>query len=343
VLNTLEAENARLRARVKELEALSSTEEQNRREQTVQLTELVDDLETKSHIFRALLNSIADGIIVLNSAGEAVHFNSAAEQALNLGSKARTGEERTIKYKIFHADGVTPCLHDDEPQSRAIRGEKVEDMELIVRYGDRPEGVWISASAHPILNRENVQVGVVAVFREIGERKRWEMELKRQLASEIEKSEALQQLQLTVQELSTPILELWDDVLALPVIGIVDSRRSADMMERLLEEITRKQCRFVILDITGVEVVDSATADHFIKLVRAVELLGARCVLTGARGAVAQTLVSLGLDLGPIVTLRNLKHGLLECLRRMDAEDALGRGTQLFQGRQGSLTRSARR
>jgi rsbT co-antagonist protein RsbR len=343
MLADFEAENARLVARVKELEARPRAEEQEYRAQIARLAELAEEVEMKSHMFQATLNAIADGVMVMNHEGVPIHLNPAAEKILDLGSRDRTSEEMAVRYSVFHADGVTPCLPESQPHARALRGETVDNIELIIRYDDHPEGVWVAATARPILSKENVQVGMVAVMRDIGERKRWEAELKRQLISEMERNEALQQLQLTVQELSTPILELWDDVLALPVIGIVDSRRSADMMERLLDEITHKQCRFVIIDITGVEVVDSATADHFIKLVKAVELLGARCILTGARGAVAQTLVSLGVDLGPIVTLRNLKHGLMECLRRMAAEDELGRGTQLFQARQGGLARSTRR
>jgi PAS domain S-box-containing protein len=132
--------------------------------------------------------------------------------------------------------------------------------------------------------------------------------------------ETIGRQQSAIQELSTPILQLWDNVLALPVIGVVDTRRSAEIMERLLAEITARQSRFVILDITGVEVVDTRTADHFIKVIKAAELLGANCILTGIRPAVAQTLVDLGIDLSSISTLRNLKEGLKECQRRMEDE-----------------------
>ena len=86
-------------------------------------------------------------------------------------------------------------------------------------------------------------------------------------------------------------------------------------MDRLLGEVVRRRSRFVIIDITGVELVDTSTADHFIKLVRAVELLGARCMLTGIGPAVAQTLVLLGVDLRALTTLQNLSQGLKECLR----------------------------
>ncbi|UQA55401.1 STAS domain-containing protein [Polyangium aurulentum] len=143
-------------------------------------------------------------------------------------------------------------------------------------------------------------------------------ELEGRLAAERERSDAMERLRHAVQELSTPILEVWDDVLAMPVIGVVDSARSAAIMDRLLETVSEKRARFVIIDITGVDIVDSATADRLIKIVNAVELLGTRCVLTGIRPAVAQTLVHLGVDLGPLVTLRNLKHALRICLHTLD-------------------------
>lgn len=120
-----------------------------------------------------------------------------------------------------------------------------------------------------------------------------------------------------IRDLSTPIMELWDDVLVLPVIGVVDTKRSADIMERLLAVVSEKQARHVILDITGVEVVDTKTADHFVKVIKAAELLGSNCVLTGIRPAVAQTLVEIGVDLSSFTTLSNLKEGLRECMRRI--------------------------
>lgn len=132
--------------------------------------------------------------------------------------------------------------------------------------------------------------------------------------------ETIARQQMAIQELSTPVLQLWDDVLALPVIGIVDTRRSAEIMERLLTEVTERQTRYVILDITGVELVDTKTADHFIKVIKAAELLGAKCIMTGIRPAVAQTMVEIGIDLSSVITLRNLQQGLAECLRLMGHE-----------------------
>ncbi len=130
---------------------------------------------------------------------------------------------------------------------------------------------------------------------------------------------AMEQL---VRQLQTPILQLWDDVLALPVIGMVDSQRSAEMMETLLHEIVNHRCKYVIIDITGVEIVDTRTADHFVKVMKSAELLGTRCIMTGIRPAVAQTLVELGVDLSSIRTLRNLQEGLRECLQMMKSNGA---------------------
>ena len=101
----------------------------------------------------------------------------------------------------------------------------------------------------------------------------------------------------------------------MPIIGVVDSRRTADMVQRLLAEVARTQAGFVIVDLTGVEIVDTQTANHLMKLIRKVEVVGARCVLTGIRPAVAETLVDIGVDFGRITTLRNLKHGLREAIR----------------------------
>jgi PAS domain S-box-containing protein len=134
-------------------------------------------------------------------------------------------------------------------------------------------------------------------------------------ASEEAKIQLIERLRYSVAELSNPILEVWDDVLAMPIIGVVDSKRTADMVHRLLAEVARTQANFVIVDLTGVEIVDTKTADHLTKLIRKVELVGARCVLTGIRPAVAETLVDIGLDFGRLTTLRNLKHGLREALR----------------------------
>lgn len=304
-------------------------------DQSGRVASLISDLENRTRVLASTLNSIADGVIVADGKGNLTHFNPAAEQMLGLGKVEVASDEWSSTYGFFKPDGVTPFPSTELPLYRSLQGESIDAVEMISRHPGRPEGTWLSVSSRPVLDDAGVPVGGVVVFRDIGDRKSWEKELENQLAREREKNLTLERMRHAVQELSTPVLEVWDDVLALPVIGIVDSKRSADMMERLLREVEHKQCRFVIIDITGVDVIDTATADHFIRIVNAVQILGARCFLTGARGAVAQTLASLGMDLGPLVTLRNLKHALRECIRAMEESNRQPQLLDLFSSRRG--------
>ena len=133
------------------------------------------------------------------------------------------------------------------------------------------------------------------------------------------KLETIERQQAAIRELSTPIIEVWAGVLCLPVVGIVDSQRSAEMTETLLEMIVAKQARTAIVDITGIDVMDTKTADHFIKMAKAVRLLGADCILSGINPGIAQTLTHIGVDLTGIRTLRNLRDALQVFLREQSA------------------------
>jgi rsbT co-antagonist protein RsbR len=122
---------------------------------------------------------------------------------------------------------------------------------------------------------------------------------------------------MAIADLSAPIMDVWDGVIALPVIGLVDTQRSVELTERLLERISTSNARSVIVDVTGVDVVDTATANHLLQMIRAASLLGAFCVVSGISPQVAQTLVQLDVDLTMIRTVRNLKEALKECLKHL--------------------------
>lgn len=124
------------------------------------------------------------------------------------------------------------------------------------------------------------------------------------------KLETIEMQQAAIRELSTPIIEVWAGVLCLPVVGVVDSQRSAEMTETLLETIVSKQARTAIVDITGIDVMDTKTADHFIKMARAVRLLGAECIVSGINPGIAQTLTHIGVDLTGVRTMRSLRDAL---------------------------------
>lgn len=137
-----------------------------------------------------------------------------------------------------------------------------------------------------------------------------------QAQAEVERQLALIEAQRQeIHALSTPILDVWDDVLAVPLVGALDDARTREVTEKLLHRVVAGGVRWTILDLTGVESVDETTADRLIGLAQAVRLVGGSCVLTGMSPALAQTLASLGRGLGDMRCLPNLRAGLQHCLR----------------------------
>ncbi len=118
-------------------------------------------------------------------------------------------------------------------------------------------------------------------------------------------------------ELSTPVVKLWDGILALPLIGTLDSNRTQVVMETLLQRIVDTNSEVAIIDITGVPTVDTLVAQHLIKTVSAAKLMGVECVVSGIRPQIAQTIVHLGVGLGDIVTKGNLAGAFEYALRRV--------------------------
>ncbi|MBK9261228.1 MAG: PAS domain-containing protein [Polyangiaceae bacterium] len=137
------------------------------------------------------------------------------------------------------------------------------------------------------------------------------------------KLELIERQQEVIRNLETPIIQVWDHVLTLPMVGVVDSQRASRVMNDLLEMVVSKSAHYAILDLTGVDTVDTATASHLIQMVGAIRLLGAEGVISGIRPTVAQTLVSLGVDISAIKTCSNLQQALRYCIRGLGSE-ALG-------------------
>ena len=120
------------------------------------------------------------------------------------------------------------------------------------------------------------------------------------------REEVIRRQQEEMLELSTPVVTLWDGVLALPMIGTLDSARTQIVMETLLQRIVETGAGIAIIDITGVPTVDTMTAQHLLKTVTATRLMGAECIISGIRPQIAQTIVQLGVDLGTVTTKATL-------------------------------------
>ncbi len=130
------------------------------------------------------------------------------------------------------------------------------------------------------------------------------------------REEIIQRQQEELLELSTPVVKLWDGILALPMIGTLDSQRTQVVMETLLQRIVETGSEIAIIDITGVPTVDTLVAQHLLKTVTAIRLMGADCIISGIRPQIAQTIVHLGLDLDGIATKASLADALRMALKR---------------------------
>jgi len=124
------------------------------------------------------------------------------------------------------------------------------------------------------------------------------------------REELIQKQTAMLTEMVTPIAQVWDEILLIPIIGTVDSNRTQTIMDKCLQKVLDTESKVTILDITGVPAVDTAVANHIIKISRATRLMGCTCIISGIVPAVAQSIVNLGIDIGDIVTKSTLKLAL---------------------------------
>ncbi len=205
----------------------------------------------------------------------------------------------------FYAPEHVPII--SAAVERCMRGEAYDvELDIITHKGRR---LRVQAAGRPFYE-DGKLTRLYGVFRDISELRTREDELRAQLALNAHQ-------QIAIRDLSTPIIQIWDHVITLPLIGTIDNERATQIMERLLGEVVTTRARYAILDLTGVDEIDTHTADQLLRIVRAVNLLGARGLLCGLRPAVAQALTDLGVDVSPLVTHRNLKEALQRCIAEL--------------------------
>ncbi|TML32222.1 MAG: PAS domain S-box protein [Actinobacteria bacterium] len=187
----------------------------------------------------------------------------------------------------------------DRELSAAVRDGRFETEGWRMRKdGSR---FWANVIISPIVDESQELVGFVKVTRDLTERREQERLVQRQ------RDEIL--------ELSTPVIQVWDKVLVLPVIGTLDSMRAARLTEGLLERIALEQAEVVILDISGVPAIDTDVAQHLLKTVEAARLMGTESILSGVRPETAQAIVHLGIELGTLRSRNSLRDALQLALR----------------------------
>jgi rsbT co-antagonist protein RsbR len=184
-------------------------------------------------------------------------------------------------------------------------GVPVTDIDETVVYADGTQE-WFEAHKAPLHDQAGQVVGVLATYTNITRRKRAE--------------ETIQAQTVMLHELSTPVIPFSEEVLVMPLIGSIDTRRAQQALETLLSSIATSRARIAILDITGVPVVDTQVANALLRAAQAVSLLGAQVVLTGIRPEVAQTIVGLGVSLEGVVTRSSLRSGIAYAMGSQSAQ-----------------------
>lgn len=192
------------------------------------------------------------------------------------------------------------------------------------RLNKDQQSVWLEATYNPIFDAKGRTVKVVKFAVDITEKfiaaqqmveKARELEVAMSQAREAERLR--EELDRTLQEMSTPVTPIWDEILLLPLVGVVDSTRTDDIMRKSLNRISETRSKVFILDISGVPTVDTAVANQLIKITKATRLMGCETVISGLSPAIAHTMVDLGVDVGSVRTTATLRDAFKISLRQV--------------------------
>ena len=289
------SENTELRARVAELER--QLREQRYREAA---------LSASARVLQSIVDSVPYAIYWKDT--DLVYRGCNQHFAADLGLASASAI-------IGKADSDLPWRPEEVEGFRAIDRHVIEtntpehDVDETTIHADGTQE-WFETHKIPLHDQDGVVVGVLGTYANITERRRAEEAIRQSSMQQ----EIIAAQQAALRELSTPLIPILDGVVAMPLIGAIDSARAQQIMETLLEGIGEKRASIAILDITGVRVVDTQVANALIRTAQAAQLLGARVILTGITPEVAQTLVQLGIDLRSVATRSTLQSGIAYAL-----------------------------
>jgi rsbT co-antagonist protein RsbR len=315
------------RARIANLEAAG-----------IELGEKVKALEQDKHLLDILMENVPDYIYFKDRENRFIRTTKSHATAFGLSDPREIVGKTDLD---FFSDQHARQAYDDE--QKIIRtGAPLLNMEERETWPDRPD-TWVLTSKMPLHDKAGNIIGTFGISTDITARKHAEESLERAYA-EVEKQveqrtaelqrevaeheraqeenlrlqqEVIEAQKQAIQELSAPVIPIMDRIIVMPLIGSIDTLRARDITRALLAGIREHRAGVVILDVTGVPVVDSGVANHLNKTIQAVRLKGAHAIVTGLSDAVAETIVDLGIDWGEIETLADLQTGLRAALSRM--------------------------
>jgi PAS domain S-box-containing protein len=240
--------------------------------------------------YQTMLDSMFDEVIQLDVNGYVVTWNRGAERLKGYTEDEAIGQHVTVFYSD---EDVKSGLAERELRIARETGRYETDGWRKRKDGSR---FWASIVLTAMRDPQGELLGFVKVARDLTDRRAAEELIRRQ------RDEIL--------ELSTPVMQVWDRVLALPIIGTLDSNRASRLTEGLLARIAALEAEIVILDISGVPTIDTEVAQHLLKTVHAARLMGATSILSGVRPETAQAMVHLGIELGGLRSRNTLRDAL---------------------------------
>ena len=219
-------------------------------------------------------------------------------------------------------------LAPDEAQSaeyagfwRALAAGEVKSGQF-QRSGKGGRSVWLEASYNPVFDLEGRVVSVTKFAIDITDKVESARLTEIALEKVRETERIREELDRTLQEMSTPVMPIWDAILLLPLVGVVDSARTDNVMRKSLERISETRSKVFILDISGVPAVDTAVANQLLKITKATLLMGCETIISGLSPAIARTMVDLGVDVGEVRTTATLRDAFAISLRNVGGQTA---------------------
>jgi rsbT co-antagonist protein RsbR len=263
---------------------------------------LAEDALLEQRLLRAFLDNVSDNVYFKDAESRFIQISRSLVDWLGLSDPAEAVGK--TDFDFFAEEHARLAYEDEQEVMRSGQPIVKEEKET---WPDGRE-TWVSAVKMPLRDEEGNTIGTFGISRDITDLKRAEKEQERL------QQEVIEAQQRAIQELSTPIIPVMERIIVMPLIGSIDSLRARDITRRLLAGIREHRSRVVILDITGVPIVDSGVAAHLNKTIQAARLKGARTIVTGISDAVAETIIDLGIDWGEIETLADLQTGLIAAL-----------------------------
>lgn len=250
------------------------------------------------------LDNLPVPLMIYRPDGLLMAMNRRAEEFWSVRSAEIVGRFNILQDPQSVAQGSADLF------ARALAGEQVHsepapyDNAKTTFVVDKHRRIWIRALIFPLRDEAGAISHVALMHQDITDQVN-QAEAITRARDEIETQRA------TITTLASPIIQVWEGILTVPLVGMIDTRRAMAVAERLLEAIVTYQADIVILDITGVPVVDTSVASALLQTAQAIRLLGSQVVLVGVTAEVAQTVVHLGVDMSQITTLANLRAGII--------------------------------